>query len=269
MRHALDDALKRGHVIAPFRGVYVDASRSRCLLVRGRALQLADPQAVVCGPAAARIAGWEGVGEPRELTAANTRLNSRPGFELSRRRVPKRLTRRVDGVRITRLALTALDMVPTLGARAVDDALRRGVPLSELHSALDATAGRTGNAMLRRLLADSRDEPWSQAERVAHRALRDAGITGWTANATIGLGRDRYARPDLCFHALALVVEVDGWTYHNNRDSFVHDRRRDAELAALGWQVVRFAASDVLRDPAGFAAAVGRIVAARERALSR
>ncbi|NLA28292.1 MAG: DUF559 domain-containing protein, partial [Propionibacterium sp.] len=162
-------------------------------------------------------------------------------------------------------SLTALDLVPTLGAQAIDDALRRGVPLADLHSARAATAGRAGNGYIQQLLSDSRDEPWSQAERIAHRALRDAGISGWRANVTISLGRDRDAKPDLCFSGLALIIEIDGWKYHRDRQSFVRDRRRDADLAALGWQVVRFPASDVLRDPRGFATAVRRIVTARQR----
>ncbi len=263
--HSLDDALKHGRIVAPFRSVYIDAARSGCLLTRARALQLADPDAVVCGVTAAHIVGWGGIEEPEALTAGNTLLDSRPGFALSRQRIPRRMTRMFDDIRVTRLSLTALDLVPTLGAKAIDDALRRGVPLADLHSARAATAGRAGNGYIQQLLSDSRDEPWSEAERVAHRALRDAGISGWRANVTISLGWYRDAKPDLCFSALALIIEIDGWKYHRDRESFVRDRRRDADLAGLGWQVVRFPASDVLRDPKGFADAVHRIITTRQR----
>jgi very-short-patch-repair endonuclease len=36
-----------------------------------------------------------------------------------------------------------------------------------------------------------------------------------------------------------LVVELDGWTYHRDRESFEADRRRDAWLQANGHRIMR------------------------------
>lgn len=44
-----------------------------------------------------------------------------------------------------------------------------------------------------------------------------------------------------------LVVEVDGYAVH--RGTFREDRRRDAELARLGYVVLRFTYQDVRRRP--------------------
>jgi len=37
-----------------------------------------------------------------------------------------------------------------------------------------------------------------------------------------------------------LVLELDGWEFHHERDNFEEDRRRDAELARQGYRVLRF-----------------------------
>jgi very-short-patch-repair endonuclease len=44
-----------------------------------------------------------------------------------------------------------------------------------------------------------------------------------------------------------LVVEVDGWPFHRDRDAFENDRARDAVLVAHGYRVIRITARQ-LRD---------------------
>jgi len=36
-----------------------------------------------------------------------------------------------------------------------------------------------------------------------------------------------------------LIVELDGWEFHSDRQSFEKDRERDAVLQSAGWRVVR------------------------------
>lgn len=43
-------------------------------------------------------------------------------------------------------------------------------------------------------------------------------------------------------------IELDGYQYHSDKDSFRNDRRRDRILKAAGWEILRFAASDVFRN---------------------
>ena len=47
-----------------------------------------------------------------------------------------------------------------------------------------------------------------------------------------------------------VVVEIDGFAHHSDRVAFQEDRRRDRELVAQGYVVLRFTAAEVLRDPA-------------------
>jgi hypothetical protein len=97
--------------------------------------------------------------------------------------VPTDLVVTKAGVPYTSPALTALDLCESLGGDGIDEALRaRATTLKGLHHALRLTNARVGNAERRRLLLDSKDEPWSGAERKFHRVLRAAGITTWRAN---------------------------------------------------------------------------------------
>ena len=42
-----------------------------------------------------------------------------------------------------------------------------------------------------------------------------------------------------------LVAEVYGYAYHGSARSFAEDRRRDAELTAAGYRVLRFTWADL------------------------
>lgn len=43
-----------------------------------------------------------------------------------------------------------------------------------------------------------------------------------------------------------LVIELDGWEYHSDRNRFELDRRRDARLSARGYRVLRFSYHQVM-----------------------
>jgi very-short-patch-repair endonuclease len=58
-----------------------------------------------------------------------------------------------------------------------------------------------------------------------------------------------------------LVAETDGYDGHFGRESFEYDRRRDAKLAAAGYEVIRFTWRQVLERP-------GEVVAALRPRLS-
>jgi very-short-patch-repair endonuclease len=66
---------------------------------------------------------------------------------------------------------------------------------------------------------------------------------------------------DFLWRAHRLIVEVDGWEAHRSRSAFEDDRARDARLAVLGYEVVRFTWRRLTRD--------GPAVAKTIRALLR
>ena len=54
---------------------------------------------------------------------------------------------------------------------------------------------------------------------------------------------------DLLWTAQRLVVEFDGFQFHAERAAFERDRRRDAELQARGYRVIRVTWRQLIDDP--------------------
>ncbi|MDN5725749.1 MAG: endonuclease domain-containing protein [Propionibacteriales bacterium] len=238
LRSALSRGVARGHLARVLPGVYAAAPAAGLWQTRVAAVNAADPDAVIGGDAA-----WAMSGHRVDVTSVlvHRAHHHRPvaGFEWRRGAVPADLIRTRGGLRWTCDALTALDRTITLGGDALDEALRAGVPLAELHGALARTGDRPGNALRRVLLHDSRDEPWSAAERLGHRLLRSSGIRGWRSNVPLMVGRHRLV-VDVLFGTARLVLEFDGYAFHGSREMFEADRLRDARLRAVGFTVLRF-----------------------------
>jgi very-short-patch-repair endonuclease len=68
---------------------------------------------------------------------------------------------------------------------------------------------------------------------------------------------------DLLYRVAKVVVEYDGDQHRIDRDQWVRDVRRLSELAANGYLVLRFTASDVFGRPEYVAAAVRVALASR------
>lgn len=73
---------------------------------------------------------------------------------------------------------------------------------------------------------------------------------------------DRY-EVDFLWRRERLIVEGDGWDSHRSRSAFEEDRARDARLAVLGYEVVRFTWRQVTSDSAAVAATIRTLLRAR------
>lgn len=243
----LDWAVRAGRLIPVLPGIYLLVAVVDDLRWRLAAVAAWRPDAVICGAAAARLGFWPELAVNTIAVAVRTRI-SRPGFTFSRRRVSADHIRDRAGLRLASPALAALDLVSGHGSDPIDRLLRsRRATLADLWSALEATSFRAGNHDRRRLLLDSRDEPWSAAERLAHRMLRAAGITGWRANHPVSIGAARYFI-DIAFPGLKLAIEIDGRLHEDDPHIFENDRYRQNDLAAAGWTVLRFTWSMLIHD---------------------
>lgn len=69
-------------------------------------------------------------------------------------------------------------------------------------------------------------------------------LNGLVPQYGVGSYRLDFAIPDIKF-----AIEIDGLAYHNGQDSFMRDRKRQRDLEADGWRVIRFAAKEVMNDP--------------------
>jgi very-short-patch-repair endonuclease len=67
---------------------------------------------------------------------------------------------------------------------------------------------------------------------------------------------------DLLWGEQRLVVEADSYTFHSTRGSFERDRRKDQELQAAGWRVIRFTWRQVPGEPEAVIAALAVALAA-------
>jgi very-short-patch-repair endonuclease len=55
-------------------------------------------------------------------------------------------------------------------------------------------------------------------------------------------------RVDFGLVGTRIIIEVDSWKHHGDREAFERDRRRDAELVALGFTVIRLTYQQLMTD---------------------
>jgi len=249
LRGAIQWRVRTGELRPVLPGVYAAAAVADTSATRVAALRRWDPDAVLTHEAAAAASFWPRLPVPTVRCAVRHFRPPQPGFAFARRCIAPELVWEGPGVRLTSPALTALDLCEVMGGDAIDRALRtRSTTLALMRQALALTPGRSGNRTRRQLLLDSRDEPWSAAEREFHRLLRGAGITGWQANQRLRLdGVDIH--PDVLFRRLRLVVEVDGREFHSDPDVFESDRHRQNLLVLHGWRVLRVTWLMIQQEP--------------------
>lgn len=236
---SLDRHLRSGRLIAVLPGVYCLPELRAEVPVRVQAAVLwAGPDAVLTGLTAARLTYWPSApASPVTLALPTTTKRARAGIHVERRRVPPELVWDRHGLRVTQPAATAVDLAATAhGGVAIDEALRtRAATLEMMWDAFARQPGRPGNNSRRELLHDSRDQPWSEAERDLHRLLRRGGVRGWKSNRPVG-GYD----VDVLFRHERVVLEVDGWATHGGREAFEADRVRRNALVLAGYTVLNF-----------------------------
>lgn len=209
------------------------------------------PDAVVTGAAAAFLTWWPQVPVDAVTATRSGTSPTSPGYVWEERSLDGDLLTSVGPVMVAGPALCVLDLIPAHGGAVIDEALRRrAATLGQMWEALEKTPGRAGNQLRRRLLDDSRDQPWSEAERDLHRIYRDADLAwDYRTNYPVRLGGGRLVYLDLALPELGLGIEADGWAFHGSRAAFESDRDRDAALLAHGWMVVRFSAAALATDP--------------------
>lgn len=61
---------------------------------------------------------------------------------------------------------------------------------------------------------------------------------------------DTRYRVDFAIPDAKIAVELDGYEYHNDKDTFTKDRKRQRDLEMLGWRFIRFSGSEVYRNAA-------------------
>jgi hypothetical protein len=161
----------------------------------------------------------------------------------------------VDGVPVTTLCRTLLDLASVLSRRQLERAMNeaevRGltdpVGLPEL---LRRHPRRQGNRAVRILLGAraSGTTRGPLEERFAD-LLEGANLPAPERNASVAVGTG-FLTVDCLWRPQRVVVELDGRAFHDTSLAFEEDRRRDRLLHAAGWRVVRVTWRQ-LRDEGG------------------
>lgn len=246
---AIYHRVRRGELVPLLPGVYTTPAAAADPRARLAAVPWWDPDAVLTHEAAAALTFWPSLKVPVVRCAVRHRKAPQPGYLFAREQIPPELIQQRETLRLTSPALTALDLAAATDGNSVDRALfERATTLDLMHEALRLTGRRRGNPDRRRLLLDSREEPWSSAERQCHRLLREAGIIGWKANRPVTIdGQDYFV--DILFRRLRLVVEIDGREFHIGAEVFESDRERQNLLVLHGWRVLRITWAMITDEP--------------------
>jgi hypothetical protein len=146
-----------------------------------------------------------------------------------------------EGIPVTSVARTLLDMTPVISAERLARFLERAegkkpFDLAPIESVIARNRGHRGARRLERAVEMYRPAPWarSEFERRFAAAVVAAGLprpaTGWNE---IGLELDVY------WPEAAFAVELDSWETHGTRGAFERDRERDEQLALAGIATIR------------------------------
>jgi very-short-patch-repair endonuclease len=177
---------------------------------------------------------------------------------------PADITRR-GAIPITTIPRTLLDYAEVAANRddldrALEAAYRqRRLHLPDVEATIARAPGRRGLRPLRAALAaldPAKAMTRSELERRAIALVRAHALPEPDVNA-----RRSGHEVDLSWPERRLVVELDGRAFHATAAAFERDRRRDADLQARGWRVLRFSWLQIVQDPGWVARRVADVLA--------
>lgn len=237
----------------------------RTLLVA--ALLYAGDDCVLSHDAAAHLWGLapKAAAAGAEVTVIGRHVRAVAGVGVHRtRKLDRTEVRLRDGLPVTAPSRTLIDQAARHDDESVAATLAQARVLKlvterELDAALHLGPNRAGAARLRRALSGEAGPKLtrSEAERRMLRLLAAAALPAPEVNVALnGL------EVDFLWRSQRLVVEVDGHQFHGHRAAFERDRRRDQELLAAGYRVLRVTWRQLVDEPIALAVRIGQALAA-------
>lgn len=266
-RGVLARGLERGHLHLVHQGVYAAGHPSLTVLGTLMAAVLAGgPGALLSHMTAGSL--WGVVTALPGLVDVTVRRSGRGGRDGIRMHRPRQFPaaeRRIrDGVPLTSPSRTLLDLGAVLGQSDLRDALRaagrRNLLDAARLTALASAPGRRGRKTLLELLAAYRPPPEtrSKLQDLFIDLVDDAGLPRPAVDVVV-----EGCEVDCLWPAERVIVELDSWGFHGDRDAFERDRHRDVRLQLAGYAVLRFTWERVTTDPEGVIADVGAALTRR------
>jgi predicted transcriptional regulator of viral defense system len=263
---AVKHRVRLGRLIRVYAGVYAVGHRPTNPVDRAAAAVLACGRgAVLSHGSAASLWGLNSSWEvPYEVTVADGR-RARPGITTHRVRTLERSEVRTHlGIRVTTPARTLFDVASRLDdvalTRAVNDLRLAGhVSTRQLADVLERTRDRPGLKRLRQVVEASTRAPTRSVLEDEFRSFAERfGLPTPEINVRVA-GRE----VDALFRAERVIVELDGYRYHDGRESFERDRESDAASLDQGYATVRITWQRLGADPDREARRLQRILRAR------
>jgi very-short-patch-repair endonuclease len=251
---AIDRRVRAGKLRRLHRGVYLLG-----VVVPPLARELAA--VLACGPGAflshRSAAGlWQLLPHPAPSHSLSVTVSARdpgtkPGIVIHRvRMLPADETTTRHRIPVTTPARTLLDLATDASTRDLEQAVaeahaKNRARRNRLLSLVDRHPRHRGAARLRALLhADHHPAlTRSKAERRLLELIRAARLPHPDVNARVG---DYVV--DLLWRGARVVVEVDGLAYHSSARAFERDHRREVDLAAEGFQVIRVSRHQIVNE---------------------
>jgi very-short-patch-repair endonuclease len=256
-----------GHLIRIYRGVYAVGHAQLTRQGHWMAAVLAGGQGALLShlSAAAHWGLLHTASSRIDITVPSPkRRQAQAGLRIHRARLDESdclLHKRIPVTSPSRTLLDLADVVPPNRVReAYEQSERLGrFDLATMHSLIARSPGRRGLKVLRRLLAESQDDPpelRSGVEREFLELIRAAGLPLPATNVVVeGLTVDAY------WPRHGLVVELDTYGYHGSRAKFEDDRERTEHLQRAGLDCRRFTGRRVRQQPAAVVATVRKALA--------
>ena len=268
---SIDYRVRLGRLHRVHRGVYAVGRPPTAPLERAAAAVLAcGPRAALSHSSAMTLWGfWKRWDLPFEVTVAGDRrpkgIRTHRAAGLLRRDV-----RIQNGIQVTSPARTLLDCAPRMKpkplTRAVNDARRSDgrrsglLTLEELADLVERFPLHPGAPLLAPHAGGEHNPTRSGFEDDFLPFCQRFGLPTPKVNVIVaGYEVDAY------FEAERLIVELDGWDFHRDRDAFESDRERDATTLAHGIGTIRITKRRLCGDPEREAARLHAILEARRR----
>ena len=267
---AIATRIRRHQLHALHRGVYAVGHLSLLPLARETAAVLASgPGSFVSHRSSVVV--WHlapAVGEDPsiDVTVRSSGRGARPGLRIHRSRlVEAGDVRHLRGLPVASPARALIDFAEEAGdrelERGIHEALARNlVSVRLLLAEADRFRGRRGVPRIRRIVTES-DHPMltrSEAEDRFLSLIRSGELPSPDVNVLV----DGY-EVDFLWRDRRVIVEVDGFRFHSTRRAFERDRRRDADLQAAGFSVLRLTWRQIVDEPYATVARTARALVSR------
>lgn len=201
-----------------------------------------------------------------DVTVADA-LKGRDGIVWHANRIEPDEITDVDGIPVTTVSRTLLDLAAVRPPREVERALEEAhfLKLTDpvgLPGLLERYPGRRGAGVVRRILEAGRIGTTRTRSPLEERFLAfleryDLPIPEF--NAAIAVG-GRFPVVDCVWRGARLVAELDGRDAHGTPEAFEDDRIRDQEMLDAGWSVIRITSWQLRSQPAVLAARLNRLL---------